>query len=330
MITVLRPGMQTTVQDSGRNGYAGAGIGSAGSADPVCARLANRLVGNDITAALLEITLTGPTLRFSSDAWIALAGAPLEASINGQPVPTWRPVPLSAGTTLECHGMRQGARTYLAVRGGIAVKPVLGSRSTDVNAAIGPLGGRPLQSGDTLAVAALPDRIGHRTAPRWSCSPSPWFTANVRAPIRLTPGTHYEWLDGASRVALTSHPYRIQPDSNRVGLRLDGPALQLTQPLELISECVCRGTVQLPPAGLPIVLGAEHPTTGGYPRIAHVIEADLPRIAQQRPGDEAVFTLVTPDDAVRAGYRVAGALGRLEAEIDARLAALDLHALALS
>jgi biotin-dependent carboxylase-like uncharacterized protein len=306
-LEVLAPGLLTTVQDGGRHGYATLGVGSAGAMDPVCMRLANMLVGNTDHAALLEITLRGPRLRVREDLLIAITGAELEVRCGGFDVPVWRPVLLRAGCELDCGGVRRGARSYLAVAGGIAVRAVLGSRSSDVNAA---LGTAPLASGDVLPVGKARTRtlreLSRATtrafaAAAWQLDPKPWFDAAGAHPVRVLSGTHFPQMDNAAQRALFGSGFRIGNASNRVGYRLEGTLLSLREPLELISEGVLPGTVQLPPGGEPIVLMAEAPTTGGYPRIAQVISADLPRLAQRRPGDIVRFAETSLDTA-QAGY----------------------------
>jgi antagonist of KipI len=257
--------------------------------DAVALRLANILVGNPENAAMLEITLRGPRLRCDVDCLIALTGAPIEAHCDGATLPPWRPLPLHAGAQLDFGGMRRGARSYLAVAGGIRTEPWLDSRSVDINGGIG----RALVAGDVLPI--LPSAL--QESAKWSLDPTPWFAADSPEPIRIVSGTHFSLLDADSQRALFAAEFRIGADSNRVGYRLDGANLALREPLELVSAGVVPGTVQLPSGGAPIVLMAEAPTTGGYPRIAHVTEIDLPRLAQRRPGDAVRFTQVSPETA---------------------------------
>ena len=284
-VEILRTGVLTTLQDRGRPGSAMLGVGTAGAMDDVALRLANALVGNASGAAALEITLIGPRLRFDAAATIALTGA------EHPGVPMWRAVRIDAGSVLDLGHARHGARAYLAIAGGFAVEHVLGSASTDVNAQ---LGGRPLREGDRLAVG---DAHPRESDASWSLDPRPWFDADPATPIRLIRGAHFMALDAASRTALFGREFRIASDSNRVGFRLDGPRLTLSAPLELISEPLAAGTLQLPPGGQPIALMAEHPTVGGYPRIGHVAAVDLALLAQRRPGDTVRFAEIDLDDA---------------------------------
>lgn len=287
-LTIVSPGLLTTVQDGGRFGHATIGVGASGAMDAVALRLANILVGNPEDAAGLEITLRGPRLRCDADCMIALTGAPIEARCDGESVPMWRPLPVREGAQLDLGGMRRGARSYLAVAGGLQTEALLGSRSVDVNAGIG----RALVAGDVLPI----DSSVWASA-KWSLDPLPWFDADPTEPIRIVAGTHFSLLDIDSQRALFAGEFRIGADSNRVGYRLDGAKLALVDRLELISAGVVPGTVQLPPGGTPIVLMAEAPTVGGYPRIAHVAEVDLPRLAQCRPGERVGFTQVSPEAA---------------------------------
>ncbi len=337
-IRVLSPGWLTSVQDAGRTGYASIGAGRAGAMDDPALRLANALVGNAGNTAALEITLRGPRLRFDSDALIALTGAAIEAHCGTQVVPAWRPLSIGAGVELELGDMRRGTRAYLAVAGGIEIAPVLGSRSTDINASLGPFHGRGLVAGDELPLADTgPEAIlrlrralratspGHAgespgvVAANWSLDPQPWFDLRGDLPVALVRGSHLDRLDAASRHALFAGAFRVGNESNRVGYRLEGAKLHLAAPLELISEGVVPGTVQLPPNGNPIVLMAEAPTTGGYPRIAHVASVDLPRLAQRRPGEHVRFVETSLAEAQSRYLRRERALAVLVHSISQRL-----------
>lgn len=318
-LVVFKPGLLTTVQDRGRVGCAAFGVGSAGPMDEVAPRLANALVGNGDDDAALEFTALGPTLRFERDALIALTGAPFAARLRDRSAAMWQPLRVQAGDVLAIGNASTGLRGYLAVGGGFAVERVLGSAATDLNAALGPLGGRALRAGDVLALgAAIAGANGFH--PAWSLDPRTWFDADAMRPIRLVRGTHFDALDAASRRALFDSTFRIANDSNRVGLRLDGARLALRAPLELISEPVAFGTMQLPPGGQPIVLMAEHPTTGGYPRIAQVAAIDLPHLAQRRPGAPLRFAEIGLDDAQTRYLRRERALADLIEAIAQRTA----------
>lgn len=290
-ITIVRAGVLTSVQDGGRVGHAGAGIGRAGAMDTEALELANALVGNAADAPALEITLVGPRLRFSRAASIAVCGADVDLRIDGVVQPAWRRLRVEAGSLVDASRLRHGARAVLAITGGIDVPRVLGSASSDLNAGLGPAA---LRDGDTLA---LGDTADPPPGAEWGLDPAPWFDADPRMPIALVPGAHADALDARSREALFGEAFRIGNDSNRVGYRLEGVPLRLATPIELVSGPVTRGTLQLPPGGTPIVLMAEHPVTGGYPRIGQVAAVDAGRLAQRRPGDGVRFVATTAAQA---------------------------------
>jgi biotin-dependent carboxylase-like uncharacterized protein len=310
MLRILRSGLLTSVQDRGRRGHAAIGVGASGAMDTTLLRIANWLVGNDGDEAALECTLLGPRLQFDTDSVIAWCGADVIATLDGIAFPAWRPVPVARGSVLDLGALQRGARGYLAFAGGIDVAEVLGSRSVDLNAGLGPCEGRALRAGDTLPIRRATTTL--RGAPSWSVAPTTWFDAGPLRVLRLLRGSHYDALDARSRDTLTGERFRVATDSNRVGLRLAGPTLTLREPLELVSAAVTHGTVQLPPSGQPIMLAAEHPTTGGYPRIAHLIEADRSALAQCRPGDHVLLQLIDAGEAERVRRQRAEALTRLE------------------
>lgn len=322
-IEVIRAGLLTSVQDAGRTGVARLGVGRAGAMDAPAWQLANALVGNSGGEAALEITLSGPTLRFTQDAVIALTGAPAAWRADDQPLPAWTCCFVPSGTVLQVGGMTHGCRSYLAVRGGLAVAPVLGSRSTDLHAGIGPRDGRALQAGDVLAIGPSEPvaAFGKKTrtqALRWGVDPRPWL-GEPNEPLPLLRGHHYDLLDTASQRALFSQRFVLGKDGNRTGQRLDGDALRMSHPLELVSEATLPGTMQLPPAGLPIVLMAEAPVTGGYPRIGQLAAVALPRLAQRRPGDAVYFRECSLDDARQRLHDTHERLHRLIARVQQRL-----------
>ncbi|MEP7184883.1 MAG: biotin-dependent carboxyltransferase family protein [Rhodanobacter sp.] len=323
-VHVLKPGLLSSLQDAGRGGHAAIGVGRAGAMDWPAWRLANALVGNRRDEAAIECTLLGPTLRFDSAAWIALTGAPISARIGPLEVPPWTACAVPAGSVLQLGGMPIGCRSYLAVRGGFDVPPVLGSRSSDLHAGLGYQTGRALRSGDVLPLGASKSpspalTTDGRPAPlNWGLDPQPWFDF-AQAPIELLCGSHWDQLDAASQKTLFEQRFRISKDSNRTASRLDGQTLNLKVPLELISEAALPGTMQLPPSGQPIVLMAEAPVTGGYPRIAQVASVDMPRLAQRRPGDAVFFRQVSLNHALVRLAEREQALTRMLAHIAQRL-----------
>jgi len=320
VIEVIKPGLLTTFQDAGRPGFAHFGIGRSGAFDAPARRIANALCGNPDDACALEITLSGPRLRMREAACIAVTGAPIPFRIDGIEQPMWAPVPVPAGATIDLGTMSSGCRSYLAVRGGFDLAPVLGSRSVDVNAKLGPHAGRALGAGDVLPIAAADVREDARARPTWWIDPRPWFDQDAQAPLRLLPGNHLDALTESSRESLFSETFRVRADSNRTGLRLDGPPLELARPIEMISEGCVPGLLQLPPSGQPIAFGPECPVSGGYPRIGQVAVVDMPRLAQLRPGDAVRFTPCTYEDALHALRERERALDALTVNIAARLA----------
>lgn len=318
-VEVIKSGLLTTLQDAGRPGLAHLGIGRSGAFDAPALRIANALCGNPSGACALEVTLLGPTLRFHTDAKIAVTGAPIPLRIDGTERPTWAPVFAAAGSMVELGAMRSGCRSYLAVRGGFDAAPVLGSRSIDVNAQLGPLMGRPLRAGDILETQVAADAIS--TSRKWRLDPRPWFPEEPVATLRLLSGSHFDKLKETSRKLLFSDNFVVQQDSNRVGLRLAGPKLEFDQPVEMVSEGCMPGVLQLPPSGQPIAFGPECPVSGGYPRIGQVAAVDIPRLAQLRPGDKLRFAPCTFDRALHALRERERALARLETGIAARLTA---------
>lgn len=288
-LEIVAAGTLTTVQDLGRHGHSAQGISSAGAADLPALRLANALVGNAERAAALEFTLQGPTLHFQCDVEVALAGAPFDCQLDGEPVPSWAPVSVAAGATLKIGIARLGCRGYLAVGGGIDVTPVLGSRSQDINGGIGPLSAQALPAGTPLPLGPAPKpAVPGDTS--WALAARCWTAPTRPLVLPLMPGSHTDSLDTASTHALFSQAFIIGVNSNRVGCRLEGVPLHLEQPLEMISEALLPGVVQLPPGGTPIALLCEAPTTGGYPRIGHISTLDLTRLAQLKPGDAVRFS----------------------------------------
>ena len=300
-LRVLRPGILTTVQDQGRHGYQHVGLCPGGAMDPVALALANALVGNSTDEAALELTVLGPELLFDEDALIALCGAEFDAGI-----PLNRPVLLEAGTRIAIGRAKRGARGYFAVAGGLALEPVLGSRSTYLPGRFGGLEGRTLRRGDRVPLLPEVAKLSkerfsrlkgrNRASVRWSAPP---LTVADREPIVLhvIEGEHYSSFDANSQRAFLDTVWRIAPESNRMGFRLAGPALARAAGDEILSGPTCLGTVQVPASGLPIVLMADHQTTGGYPRIAEIASADVPRLAQLAPGGTLHFARCSLDMA---------------------------------
>lgn len=309
---VIKPGLLTTVQDLGRFGLQHLGVVPCGAMDPVALELANALVGNARDAAALEITVLGPDLGFESDALVAVCGAELEAKLEGKPLPRNRPVVVRKGSVLSTGRAVRGSRAYLAVAGGIATPAVLGSRSTCLPGKFGGLEGRALRAGDTLPLAedaaTLALKRYLRISGRKKAGPAGMSTVRWTAPAPTLPdkdtitvhameGRHAAQFDAASRRAFFEATWKVSPDSNRMGFRLAGPVLARTEAIEILSEPTCLGTVQVPANGLPIALMADHQTTGGYPKIAEIAGADVPRLAQLAPGGSVRFGRCTLEEA---------------------------------
>ena len=283
-ISVLEPGMMTTVQDLGRSRFRSSGIPCSGAADRVSAILANSIVGNPAQTAVLEYTLLGPTLRFETDTVIAIAGT------EHDPIPSLRPICINRGDTIEFGHASRGCRGYLAVAGGICVPSVLNSSSTYLPATFGGFGGRPLRAGDQLS-------IGKPLAAPTSFT---WSIDKAIVPIPSNPCTLRILLEVSAsnqRLPIPDTRFIVTAQSDRMGIRLRGTLPQAPPPM--ISRAVLPGTVQLPPDGNPIILLCDAQTIGGYPVLGHVISADLPRAAQLRPGDSVRFTEINLPEAHR-------------------------------
>lgn len=303
-LVVLEAGFLTTVQDLGRPGFAAQGVAAAGAADPVALRVGNRLVGNARGAAALELTLTGGTYRFEEDAVLAFAGADPSADAGGAALAPWTAHRIPSGTTVRCGALAGGARSYLCVRGGLDVPRVLGSASTHLSARLGGVEGRPVRAGDRLAIssaAPLP-AIGSRIDPLGI----PGYESG--APFRVVDGAQADWFDDDARGTFFSAAWTASEACDRMGIRMTGPAVRRRDPREMVTEGVTRGAVQVPPGGSPIVLLVEAPTTGGYPKIACVIAADLARLGQIRPRDRVRFERTTLPAASAATEAQEGAL----------------------
>ena len=279
-LVVLDPGPLTTVQDRGRPGWAHLGVPRAGALDGPGAALANRLVGNSVEAAVLETTLGGVSLQASTAMTLAVTGADAPVTVDGRSVAAREPVAVRSGQTLCVGPARTGLRSYVAAAGGIDVPAVLGSRSTDTLSGMGPA---PLTKDQELPVG---DPLGD---PRG-------VDVSVVRPLvpptllRFRPGPRADWFADEALEALTRSTYAVSSDSNRVGVRLNGPGLDRHRTGELPSEGLVLGAIQVPASGEPLVFLNDHPTTGGYPVVGVVAAGDLPACAQLRPGDEVRFT----------------------------------------
>lgn len=297
MILVQSPGMFTTVQDLGRYGYGPLGVSPSGAADPLALRLANLLVRNPETAAGLEMTLLGGTFVFPDGGFIAAAGSDFGAAVDGAPLPLFTACEVRPGQTVKFGPTRTGARCYLAVRGGIDVKSFLGSASTHALTLLGGLDGRALRKGDVLIVEKAPvkrskSKDSARTIPDKILS-----LCGRRAVLRTTVAPQTDLFSRRAIETFYQSQYRVTEESNRMGLRLEGPGLEAPCSGHMITEGVSLGALQVPAGGQPIILFVEQQTTGGYPKVANVISADLPSVGQIRPNDVIRFELVSPEAA---------------------------------
>ena len=295
-LVVIKPGILTTVQDEGRWGYQSHGVPVAGPMDAFSHRLANALVGNPRDAAVLEITLLGPELEFQSERVIAICGAEFTVTMDEKPLKSNVAVLAAAGSRLKFGARVRGARAYLAIAGGIDVPPVLGSRATHVISAMGGMAGRALRAGDQVPVGSA--RTPQRTASPLSDPVSP--LPDGQATVRVLPGPQAERFAPDALDVLQSAPYVIAQNSDRMGFRLEGPRLVHSGSADIISDATPLGVLQVPAAGQPILLMADRQTSGGYPKLATVIAADVPVAAQLAPGDRLSFQVCTPQVALGA------------------------------
>jgi antagonist of KipI len=296
VVCVIKPGMLTTVQDTGRWGFQSRGVPVAGPMDPVSHRLANALVGNHVDAATLEVTLLGPELEFEDERLVAVCGAEFALTLDGRATPSNAPFIVAAGSHLRFGARGRGARAYVAVSGGIAVPPTLGSRATHLVSSMGGVGGRPLIAGDRLPLGDPARTPGMVLAPQ---------TATVALPerharIRILAGPQADYFSADALEVLQSAPYTIAQNSDRMGFRLEGPRLVHARGADIISDATPLGVLQVPASGQPILLMADRQTTGGYPKIATVIAADIAVAGQLGPSDTITFAVCTPGEAMAA------------------------------
>jgi len=298
-LTVIDPGLFTSVQDSGRWGHQSQGMPVAGAMDRWALGAANLLAGNPWDAAALEMTVKGGTFRFEKDSFAAIAGADMQAVLDGRPIPCWSSFRAAAGSVLRFDYIRTGCRTYLALRGGVDVPSVQGSRSTYLKARIGGLEGRVLKEGDSI-------RAGNEAAPEG-------FAEECRVlPAMFVPGYGREIvlrvLPGPQDALFTEHgiatffggTYTVTNETDRMGCRLEGPAIEHRGGADIVSDALPQGAVQVPGHGMPIVMMADRQTTGGYAKIGTVLGPDLGLLAQTKPGDLVRFIRVGEDDAEAA------------------------------
>ncbi|WP_301109877.1 biotin-dependent carboxyltransferase family protein [Sporosarcina sp.] len=297
VLEVLKPGMLTTIQDLGRSGYQQFGIVVSGAMDKYAMRMANLLAGNDENAAVLEITLTGPTFSILEDCKIAITGADLSPSVNGKPIPLWTEMDLKKGTVLEFGPIIDGCRTYLAIAGGFDAPLLMGSRSTYLRANIGGYEGRKLQKGDVLHAynSQHETRKGYRKSLHSELIPK--YANEIT--LRIIKGPQWDAFTEDSQKKFLASTYEVSAHSDRMGYRLQGERLETNLTQEQITDPIPNGAIQIPNNGEPILLLADRQTTGGYPKIGVVVTVDLFKIAQGKPGDLVFFEAIDIEESHR-------------------------------
>jgi antagonist of KipI len=295
--SIIKPGLLDTIQDLGRYGFGNIGVNPGGAMDVYAAQVANLLVGNDQHEAVIEIHFPGPQILFEQNTLIAITGADFTPTINDELIPRWQPVVIRKNTVLHFPSLVQGGRCYLSVHGGYCLKKWLNSYSTNLKAGAGGWDGLALKKGDELPfnentvyfAGLLKNESNFETLP-WRVNTEKIY--QYPHEIGFIPGHEWGCLSPASKQGFLENNFMIHPSSDRMGYQLKGAPLSLERPIELVSSAVSFGTVQLLPNGQLIVLMADHQTTGGYPRIAHIVSAHLPKLAQLRPSDTIQFNLM--------------------------------------
>ncbi len=297
MITIVKPGLLTTIQDEGRWGYQAYGMPVSGAMDRYAYRTANILAGNAAGAAAFEMTMLGATYRFETEALIAICGADMQATLNGEPVSNWSALSVQAGSELSFQFAAQGCRAYLAVQGGVDVPPVLGSRATYTRGQVGGKDGRALKAGDVIA-------RGQASAHAFcqpKCLPAEWIPAlGDQIAIRVLAGPQGDYFTEGGMETFFSSQYVISDEADRMGYRMDGAKIEHSKKPDIVSDALCLGAIQVPGHGMPIVMMADRQTTGGYAKIGTVIGPDLWKLAQAKPGDTVRFIRCTDEEAVEA------------------------------
>lgn len=306
-MTILLAGPLSTIQDEGRFGYMSTGFSPGGAMDAYSLKIANLLVGNAPGDGAVEMTMMGMTVQFHCDTVIALTGAQMEPAINGTAVNMYESIPVSTGDVLTCGYAKTGLRTYLAVAGGFDLPLVMGSMSTNLKCALGGFHGRKLQDKDELPLRqSLPiSLLGKRTA-----APDNQFESPMT--LRVIPGPQDDMFTDKGLETFLSSVYTVSGQSDRMGIRLDGEPIENKAGVDIISDGIATGAVQIPASGTPIIMMADRQTTGGYAKIATVISADLKKIAQARPGSQIRFASVTRREAVRLKRAEEAALKQLQ------------------
>lgn len=283
-LVVESPGLLTTVQDLGRFGFGALGVSPSGAADPVALQIGNRLVGNDPGAAALEMTLMGGTFLFPEGGVVCMTGANFAAQLDGKELAPWKAHTMLPGKRVSLSASRDFARCYLCVAGGIVVETFLGSASTQLLSGLGGWQGRALRKGDILPVGEVTEFIRQK-----KMRPEVLEALRPRKTLRVTRGPQFDWFAEEMQKRIFEGTFRVSEEANRMGLRLEGPPLAVREKKELISEGAPLGAIQVTPSGKAIILFVEQQATGGYPKIANIIGADLHCVGQLRPQDEIRF-----------------------------------------
>jgi antagonist of KipI len=307
-LIVLKAGVSDTFQDNGRYGYQHLGINPGGVMDIVAMQVANALVGNDLNETVLEMHFPAAEIMFESDVLIALSGADFAPVINDAPFEINQPLPVKHGSTVKFKSVRIGSRIYLAVKGGFLTDKWLSSGSTNLKVQMGGFSGRQLKKGDVIPFNSAFD--SSNSFAKNDVVKLPW-SANVKSfyhenTFRILPGEEFKLLDDISKPQLIQSAFTISNDSDRMGYRLNGASLKLSEPIELLSSAVSKGTIQLLHNGQLIVLMADHQTTGGYPRVGHIISADISSLAQKKPGEKICFEMTdinTAESLLQTQYK---------------------------
>ncbi|WP_077624720.1 biotin-dependent carboxyltransferase family protein [Sediminibacillus massiliensis] len=293
-LRIIEEGLQTSIQDSGRPGSQSSGISVSGAMDSKAMKLANIAVGNHAHEAVLEMSYMGPSITFETDMVIALTGADMSAKINDKPLSLGMPLAVKTGDTLQLRTVRTGMHCYLAVKGGFNIPEILGSKSASIKDDLGGEFSRRLKTGDSI-----PINTPLKSTPfSWRLSPQLFSYIQEEPVVRFIEGRQYHWFTEEARQMFMTESYKTTTQSNRMGYRLEGKRINKNKEEDLVTEAATFGTIQIPPDGNPIILMAESQSTGGYPKIGQVIQADLPVLSQVKPGKSVTFKKVSLDEAI--------------------------------
>lgn len=312
-ITVLNPGLLTTVQDFGRVGYQQFGVSVSGVMDPRSTTIANILVGNEDGEAVLECTMMGPQLQFDRANCIAITGGDLGPTLDGQPIPSYRAIQVQAGQVLRFTAPRTGCRAFVAFAGGLDIPVVMGSRSTYMKAKIGGLQGRKLEKGDVIGFRAPKESLKNLNM-RYI---APEFIPRAEYTLRVILGPQDDAFTQAGLSTFLGQTYTVTPEFDRMGCRLEGPVIEHKESGDIISDGIAFGAIQVPSAGKPIIMLGDRQTTGGYTKIASVISVDFRILAQLKTGDKVRFEKVSVQFAQEALLTQRAAMRTLRIAVDA-------------